>query len=78
MSMPSINAIEFYNNIWPISWELKTTKNRVIEVTYKNKELTCSYKGAKVPFFVKNLGVKAPYRITTIDMLKITGFKCGV
>ncbi len=77
MSMPTVNHIEFYDKIWPQSWEMKTTKKRVVEVTYKNKTLTCSYKGAKVPFFVKDLGVKAPYKLNTLDMLEITGFRCG-
>jgi hypothetical protein len=66
--MPTVNHIEFYDKIWPLSWELKTTKKRVVEVTYKN---------AKVPFFVKDLGVKAPYKLNTLDMLEITGFRCG-
>lgn len=79
-SMPRINKIMKYENLWPATWTLTTRKKREVEVTYKMGILTATYKDAKVPFFKKEVSDSKkgrPYKLTTVDMLELTGFRCG-
>lgn len=79
-NMPRINSIEKYENLWPLSWKLTTKKKREIEVIYKMGVLTATYKDSTIPFFKKDLTDSKhdrPLRLTTLDMLEHTGFRCG-
>jgi len=75
--MPTLTKIELYEHIWPRSWQLETTKKKIVDVEYRSSTITCKYKDAKKPFFTKTLTPPTPYKLSTIDMLTHTGFKCG-